>query len=723
MEDRDTATSSFSTSREQTLSVEDTNNNTKPQPADQNLAASLSLTYPPSHPLAGYPVDDDDDNSDDDHEIASSEPTLRFPRPQGNKRLAHWISASDPNIMEPTAENNSDSGLAGSTYEFIDREDGAPRSSRLQAYNSSQDESHDVFDESVSESVGSLDQSRQDDVHSIASTDRMDEDEEYAYPHHFEYEHDDASTAPDDEGSRLTDVPATDQDGKGSPTLAEEDQDHSEAESHSSIEYTRQSLGTPSILTPEGSKILSLPHIDSLDAAAQPASSAAKDDQLAWSMLSEMKTKCSDAFATYVPPLPPAEDKKAMARYREEHMCAWAVRHCIHTFLENPKQISLGLAVLILSNLILMYQPALNAQYSLSPPTRMPESSTSTVIIPATTSTPAVKPSATTKTGIALVPLYESGLQPSFFSTKKPSIEFDSDADNDLTVYFSPPDILRQWQVKPECFEVTASRADNLAVPLSLDFSQSRDALHVLFDKSAAHGVVQVRLSSTCRPKFETMVKVHFNKGLTEKLSGCLTELAQFMSGVEFTTEPVLYRCPAFVTVPREIDRQLTAVKDNGVKLVTTGFHSTTRMMGSYGDSLEKAAREADRRLDQATKMLKTVSDYTEPVFSKLQHQGGKVAEKSMLSAGKALGIAANSVTNGAKIALQKASASQKAHQAQLKQAVAEMDVRSVQKKLRFGLLDAQVGAKIWWLRTTGRQEQSEEYRHRAKEFIDELRS
>ncbi|KAH8178721.1 hypothetical protein LIA77_00240 [Sarocladium implicatum] len=624
--------------------------------------------------------------------------------------------------MDTASETNSDSGLAGSTYEFISKEDGAPRNQLPSAYSESQDDSQDAFDESVSESVGSLDQSRQDDVHSIASTDHLDEDEEYAYPHHYEDDHDDASTAPDDDGSRLTDLTAVNQEESGKPPLlTEEEQDHSEAESQSSIEYTRQSLGTPSIMTPEGSKILSLPLLSSLDAIDQPTSLARAEDQMSWSTLSEIKSKCADAFATYVPPLPPTEDKKATARYREEHRLAWGLRHCIRTFLENPKQISLGLAVLILSNLLLMYQPAVNTYHPLAPPVAMPQSSTSTIA--ATTPTLEAKPAANTKTGIALVPLYESGLQPSFFSAKKPSISFESDGYSDLTAYFSPPDILRVWQAKPECFEVTAQRDDHLhPVPFKLDFSRSQDSLRVLFDQPEARGTLQVSLESTCRPKFETMVKVHFHKGIAENLSGCLSELAEYLLG-EYTTAPSVHRCPAMVTVPREIDRRLTVAKDNGVKMVASGFQSATQIMGPYGDRLQKAALEADRRIDQATKMLKKVSDYTEPAFLKIRYQGGRIAERSMVSASNALGLAANSLASSAKLALQKASASQKAHQAHLKKAVSDIDLRGVQKKLRFGLLDAQVGAKSWWLRATGRQDQSEEYRHRAREFINELRA
>ncbi|RFU73875.1 hypothetical protein TARUN_8390, partial [Trichoderma arundinaceum] len=90
--------------------------------------------------------------------LSASEPTLRFPRPQGNKQLANWISSSNPNIMD-LAPPNEDNSLSESTYELVS----GPSTDTEE----SQD---DNYLGSISESVGSLDFHRPDDVQSLTGT-------------------------------------------------------------------------------------------------------------------------------------------------------------------------------------------------------------------------------------------------------------------------------------------------------------------------------------------------------------------------------------------------------------------------------------------------------------------------------------------------------------------------------------------------------------------------
>jgi hypothetical protein len=90
--------------------------------------------------------------------LGSSEPTLRFPRPQGNRKLAYWISSSDPDIMQPTTYTE-DAGLGDSTYDII---------------NGTDDESQDGF---ATESAYSVDYARTDDIHSLAGTENTHDDD------------------------------------------------------------------------------------------------------------------------------------------------------------------------------------------------------------------------------------------------------------------------------------------------------------------------------------------------------------------------------------------------------------------------------------------------------------------------------------------------------------------------------------------------------------------
>ncbi|KAK0646641.1 hypothetical protein B0T16DRAFT_413932 [Cercophora newfieldiana] len=79
---------------------------------------------------------------------STSVPSLRFPRPQGNRHLANWISNSSPDILQPPSMSESTS-LADSAFEII---------------NGTDTESQDGH---MSESTGSLEVSRPDDIHSL----------------------------------------------------------------------------------------------------------------------------------------------------------------------------------------------------------------------------------------------------------------------------------------------------------------------------------------------------------------------------------------------------------------------------------------------------------------------------------------------------------------------------------------------------------------------------
>ncbi|TEA19961.1 hypothetical protein C8034_v004237 [Colletotrichum sidae] len=94
--------------------------------------------------------------------LSSSELTLRFPRPQGNRHLASWISSSEPDIMNPSNATDDTGELAESSYEFINTDDDIE----------SQD---DRGTEAEAESLSSLDYARPDDVHSLDDVERTDD--------------------------------------------------------------------------------------------------------------------------------------------------------------------------------------------------------------------------------------------------------------------------------------------------------------------------------------------------------------------------------------------------------------------------------------------------------------------------------------------------------------------------------------------------------------------
>ncbi|KXH59885.1 hypothetical protein CSAL01_03789 [Colletotrichum salicis] len=90
--------------------------------------------------------------------LSSSELTLRFPRPQGNRQLASWISSSEPDIMTPSEAPEEATALSESTYEFINTDDESQDGRGTEA-----------------ESLSSFDYAQPDDVHSLAGTEQTED--------------------------------------------------------------------------------------------------------------------------------------------------------------------------------------------------------------------------------------------------------------------------------------------------------------------------------------------------------------------------------------------------------------------------------------------------------------------------------------------------------------------------------------------------------------------
>lgn len=701
MEQRDSITSPRSTSfPEQTQA----NNSDTDAVTESNRDPSLTGPLPAASTSSSTEQQLESDNDDD--KTSSSELTLRFPRPQGNKRLAHWISASDPNIMATASENASESGLASSTYELINKEDALPHAQLAHTDSESQDDSQDVFDSSISESVGSLDQFRQDDVQSLASTDQMEEEEDGLHHHYDDDEHhDDASTAPDDEGSRLTEETWVNRSRElpvaQYPSDAEE---LSDAESRSSIEYTHQSLGTPSMLTPDASKILS-PESADAQRATQQTDKRFQDDiarvgQAVYSTYRGLfySTDTKETTVTTVSPKPPAtDDEEAWEKYRNEPRTTSMRQKVVHTMHVNAWQYATYLASLTLGSILMvMACSARDPTLGALSPAAIEKTTTSTAIMPTTSlaSITGTAQVADPTTGVALIPLYESHGDEWLFGYKVPSVSFTPEGDSGILINVEPS-IPKTWTAQRECVKIHATRGEK-TVPLKVDFT-NLDAIHVGFAKTEAHGIVQIKLSSKCRPKFEKSVKVHFGKGFVQHIFDELADASMIF------------------------DRALTSAKSKADRMIWSGLSSATANLGPFGDQLCKAAEEASRRFHQAEGVLHQVSARTQWPLNELRVHATRITEQSMHSAEKVLGTVKDNVVGGASYAVRKAAASQQSHQAQLKQMFSGINMDDMQQQLRFGLLDAQVSAKAWWLKATGREAKSEEYRLRAKEFINEL--
>lgn len=81
--------------------------------------------------------------------FSSSVPSLRFPRPLGNRQLINWVSSSSPDIMQPGNPLDEDQSLADLGYDVIGA-DGESQAASM---------------------VSSIDYQRPDDVQSLGGTD------------------------------------------------------------------------------------------------------------------------------------------------------------------------------------------------------------------------------------------------------------------------------------------------------------------------------------------------------------------------------------------------------------------------------------------------------------------------------------------------------------------------------------------------------------------------
>ncbi|KAH0499632.1 hypothetical protein TgHK011_006811 [Trichoderma gracile] len=319
--------------------------------------------------------------------LSASEPTLRFPRPQVNKQLANWISSSNPNIMElaPTHDDNS---LSESTYELIS------------GPNTDTEESQDDnYPGSISESVGSLD--RADDVQSLAGTEDSyetesavdDADMPGASPDRASSERDDTEDEEDDEDSVhedavLAESQITNEDNKLEPFPVFENYVYSQ----SSLEYTQQSLGTPSFPTPEASRLIERPGEDG--------------EKKSWS------AKASEAL-----------DAIKLHLKESGLEATWEI---------FPSVVFILVALICLHIFLPASQPS-GANRQMSPPITATVTTTSYLTssssLPASSSSSLV-PSSTN--GVALMPISDAQSVDWIFGAKRPTVSFTAEANNEI---------------------------------------------------------------------------------------------------------------------------------------------------------------------------------------------------------------------------------------------------------------------------------------------------
>ncbi|KAI1763079.1 hypothetical protein GGR53DRAFT_388546 [Hypoxylon sp. FL1150] len=85
-----------------------------PHPSTDDIKAAATTDLPETTVAA-----ESSGHSFDHYDLHNSVPSLRFPRPLGNKQLTNWVSSSSPDIMQPENIFDDEPSLAELGYELI----------------------------------------------------------------------------------------------------------------------------------------------------------------------------------------------------------------------------------------------------------------------------------------------------------------------------------------------------------------------------------------------------------------------------------------------------------------------------------------------------------------------------------------------------------------------------------------------------------------------------
>ncbi|PHH79813.1 hypothetical protein CDD83_3827 [Cordyceps sp. RAO-2017] len=265
--------------------------------------------------------------------------------------------------------------------------------------------------------------------------------------------------------------------------------------------------------------------------------------------------------------------------------------------------------------------------------------------------------------GMDLVPLDDDASDEWLFSARKPAISFTPRAQTDILVRV-PDDVKQNWLAK-DCLAVTAVR-DSRQIETSSH--PVDEGILLRFPRKEAHGVINLSLEATCRPRLQRLVKVHFGKGVMEEALEMTKNLAHDLTGlVPAAAQEAERRL-------EDARRSLGAVSDSVGNSVVFVSDNLLNKLGSAvagaRQSLEGARPEALGRVrDRVRDRVKGAAD---DISGKLDTVSGQAAEQ----------------------------------------------VRRVQSRLQLALLDAQISANMWWLGATGRREAHDDYQRKAKEFV-----
>ena len=378
--------------------------------------------------------------------------------------------------MRMTTIPADENSLAGSTYELITGTD-------------DESWSHDGRDQDlISESVSSLDAQRTDDVHSIADTEHLTDDE---YAHVAETSG--RSNIHRDKTAQGHSSPIASRDTHTHDDEVESDSEDDDDESRSSLEYAQESLKTPSIPTPEASNIYERPTTKVWPEQKHKAPGADQKDGLG-------------IF-------------KVVNEYFDQLWEAWQPNNLTRADIFRISKIAAPWFVLFVGACLI---PHLIVSRT---PIQEPVPPTTTVYVTTTALAPPLLLSSSTNlpdralgassgsNGADLIPIENAKSSDWGFRSKKADVYFSTPSNTKLVAHI--PNEVKQTWLADDCLEIVSSREGR---SIAMTVVPVDEGLVVRFPRSEAYGVVDVTFRATCKPNLHRVLKVHFGKGILEEV-------------------------------------------------------------------------------------------------------------------------------------------------------------------------------------------------------------
>ena len=574
----------------------------------------LTPTYSPATPSAS---------------ISSSELTLRFPRPQGDSDLANWVSTSDPNIMRPTTP--SDHGLSESSYELISADE--------------ESESQDGFYGSMAGSVDSLDDTRADDTHSLASTEHTNEDSELVMDEEEEEEDDDddeedvpalVPTYPWSKGLD-TDLTTIQFSTRGMNSAhheeAEEFSQHDSASPSASL-VTEKDIENDFSTEPRLLKLIEEQNSrrGSLD---RRHSSAQSRLERSWNATTAFlgdngRTICVWLLLFSV--IPAATKLYPWATGVEKVTNNPNPQHSSPNLETNTQNMTTGKAIETIVGAILeaFEAPASSAKE--------------------------IAPSSSPVPGMELT-LVEDKFCSDWLFGKAPNVTLTPELDGSVTVHVC--ESVRDSWLSEGCLDVKATGGQG---PEQVEFVTTvetiPEGLSLYFNN--AHEPLVVDIVTTCRPKIHKTFQVHFNRG---RLEAVVDMLRDFTLSVGH----------AFHALSEDVTPEVI------------------RYTNLARDRLVDVAHQVDRLV--SISVLNDVISFTNETIERISISGSQFIAESFA---KLKSVASS---------------------------LSELKVETLTQPTRYGLVDAQIAAKLFWLKATGRHDEHHEYQEKARNFLANKRA